>query len=285
MAKKHADTAAATPADDQAPPVALRGAPGGPIVRGQAEVVRLDTVIPNPWNPNRMSPQMMQSLRHGLRTDGWIASQALLVWGLDDHGIPRNTIIDGEHRWRAAREEGFATGPVVFLDGVTEAQAKALTIKMNQKRGDFDDALLAVVMQDLQHTLDVDDLGLDLGFRDDDMIKLLAVGADADPLDVADASAAKAEAAAATPTAVAPAQVGNHVRLVQLFFDQHTHVQWQESLSIVAKALGTGNVTDTALGAMRIAAKAVLEAKAEYEAARPNDAPVAPDADQTFVAP
>ena len=41
------------------------------------------------------------------------------------------TIIDGEHRWRAARDLGFTDVPVSVLDGLSEPEYRKLTIVLN----------------------------------------------------------------------------------------------------------------------------------------------------------
>lgn len=151
-----------------------RGKRGGVTVGaivGQVELRSLDEVKPNPWNPNRMTDQLLRSLVHGLRTDGWLSSQALLVWGSDEKGAAKNLIIDGEHRYRAALDVGFEVAPMVRLDGLTEAQAKALTIKMNQKRGEFADDLLASLVRDIERTVQMD-YSADFGFSPEDISRL-----------------------------------------------------------------------------------------------------------------
>lgn len=147
--------------------------PAGPAVRGVAVLRPLADVVANPWNPNRMTDHMFRSVVHGLKTDGWVASQALLVWGTDETGATRNTIIDGEHRWRAAQEAGFTAGPMVFLDGVSELEAKALTVKLNQKRGDWDDELLGPLLRELAEAKPPD-MAMDLGIMEEDLAWLLA---------------------------------------------------------------------------------------------------------------
>ena len=57
-------------------------------VKGKVVLKSLQSVSPNDWNPNRMTPHMQESLSYGLHTDGWLASQALLIWGKDDTIIP-----------------------------------------------------------------------------------------------------------------------------------------------------------------------------------------------------
>jgi ParB-like chromosome segregation protein Spo0J len=147
---------------------------GGSTV-GQVRMLPLASVQPNGYNPNRMTDRIMESLKHGLREQGWLMSQSLLVWGTDDTGQQRNVIIDGEHRWRAAQACGFVEGPMVVLDGLSEREAKKLTVAMNQKRGDWDETALAALLRDVQDVgVSTDELGLDLGFDVASLDKLLA---------------------------------------------------------------------------------------------------------------
>lgn len=137
-----------------------------PKLVGRVETIRLDAVRPNGWNPNRVPDHIMESIRHGFRVDGWIVSQALLVWGSDDVGVPRGVIIDGEHRWTAARDVGLVEGPAVVLHGLAEREAKGLTVKLNQKRGDWDAEGLRALLADVLSgsSMSVGGASLDLGF-------------------------------------------------------------------------------------------------------------------------
>jgi ParB-like chromosome segregation protein Spo0J len=159
-------------------------APLEPALRVSGEHVQmrpLDSVTANPWNPNVVSSEMLASIMHGMKHDGWLMSQPLLVWGTDHRGMPRNEIIDGEHRWRCAKELGFGSGPMVFLNGITEQQAKALTIKMNQKRGEWSKPRLQELLHELADEVDrveLPDIAVDLGFGDAEFQKLLGIAAD-----------------------------------------------------------------------------------------------------------
>lgn len=146
-----------------------------PLMRIVGEVVKrpIGSVRKNSWNPNEFTPHMMASLKHGLKEDGWVISQSMLIWGLDDKGVRRDIIIDGEHRWIAAQELGFTEAPMVFQDGLSEAQAKALTIKLDAKRGKFGWKLDGLV-QELNVDLGVPDLGMELGFEKTALEDLLA---------------------------------------------------------------------------------------------------------------
>lgn len=129
------------------------------FLRGTSTLRPLNSVKPNGWNPNRVPEHIMRSIEHGFRTDGWLVSQALLVWGTDETGARRDVIIDGEHRWTAAQAVGLAEGPMVVLDGIREAEAKALTVKLNQKRGAWDTLELGKLLAEID--FDAISLGFD----------------------------------------------------------------------------------------------------------------------------
>lgn len=163
--KKPIAKAAASTPDAPAPPDAAAARITGTVV-----LAPLGSVQPNTWNPNRMTEFQVESTRAGLVANGWLAAYALLVWGTDQKGKKRNVIIDGEHRWRIARDIGFTEGPMVFLDGVTEKRAKEMTIEFDAKRGRFDD----VALRDLIAEIGVDEgLAFRLGFDDQAFKELL----------------------------------------------------------------------------------------------------------------
>jgi hypothetical protein len=215
-----------------------------PRVRGEKPVERaLAGVKPNEWNPNHMTPFLKESLKHGLLHDGWLRSQSLLIWGTDEKGKVRNVIIDGEHRWTVGQELGFKKGPMVLLHGLTEAEAKALTIKMNVKRGEANDLELGVLLRDLEASLDSTNLALSLGIEQDDLMQYLAQpavvipggGAGDDP----------------TPPGELPSGSETHVRMVQLFFSKEQHVEFDSLVKKAAIEHGTKDVSATVLEVMR----------------------------------
>lgn len=222
-------------------------------VVGEVVMERLDKVKPNDWNPNKMTDHQKRSLGHGLVEDGWMASQALLVWGEDENGERKDVIIDGEHRWFAGRDVGFEEAPMVFIDGINEAEAKALTIKMDSKRGEFDRDQLAELVSQLQFDLGADDLGLELGIDDEELMKMMAV----DPT-VDDSIGGAAPGEGTTPPdqtfdhrpAEGQTDLG-HIRLVQLFFTEDQHTAFQERMKVLGERYGTKNVTDTVFAAVK----------------------------------
>src|SRR5580693_1424919 len=145
------------------------------IVLGDMPVMHsLADVKPNPWNPNKMTARDHESLAAGFRADGWLASQALTIWRTDDQGVRKMLVIDGEQRYTVGVKVGFTEAPMVFLDNLSEAKAKALTVKL-QKRGSFDQKLLRQLVQSIQYDLaDSPDAALELGFNAEAYMGMLA---------------------------------------------------------------------------------------------------------------
>ncbi len=209
---------------------------GARMVGGAVKLLPIGDVKPNGWNPNRMTAFMRRSLKQGLIADGWLLSQSLLIWGSDRKGRKKNLIIDGEHRWTVAQEIGFVEAPMVFLHRITEAEAKALTIKMNQKRGEFDEDELGTLIRSIQSESGTE-LVHGLGIEDAQLARLLV-----EPIIDTDEPAD-------SPPSVDGTEA--HVRMVQLFFNKEQHEEYLARVKALAAGFGTKNVSDTSLEAMR----------------------------------
>jgi len=208
---------------------------------GQLPVLApLKSVKPNTWNPNRMNPFEKMSLRHGLKEDGWIPSLALLIWRTDEKGNVKNLIIDGEHRWEEAVALGWDQGPMVFLDGLSEAKAKEFTIKIDARRGRFEDSALTAVIKSIEPNLNFETRSLDLGISEDRLDILLKVD------DIPPAVGAAGDVPSHMPSGQTSA-----VRTVQLFFEPKLHDEWMRLVKEAAARFKSQNTTDTVLEAMR----------------------------------
>lgn len=78
-------------------------------------------------NPNRMKPDVFETLQDRMLDRGWIGGPILT----DTDG----TIADGEHRWRAAREIGLVEVPVKQYD-VDDAGRRLIRQEANKIRGE-----------------------------------------------------------------------------------------------------------------------------------------------------
>jgi hypothetical protein len=117
----------------------------------------------NAWNPNVMQDDRMAQLVANVKRVGFV--QPILVRPNVGDGRPYE-IVDGEHRFRAARAAGLEFVPCVIRD-VDDAEAKAQTIALNQLRGEMDPAQLAAIVRE------IDEAGIDLaefsGFTADEL--------------------------------------------------------------------------------------------------------------------
>ena len=87
--------------------------------------VNRTSVKPNSYNPNEMDDRQYQQTKAALKKYGWV---------LPIVTRPDGTIIDGEHRWRAAGELGMTKVPVIVFRG-SEADCRDLTLRLNYGRG------------------------------------------------------------------------------------------------------------------------------------------------------
>ena len=105
------------------------------------EYVPVADLHPNDYNPNRQSDHDFELLLRSMTEDGF--TQPIVV---QREG---NSIVDGEHRWRAAQKLGYESVPVVFVD-MTPEQMRIATLRHNRARGSEDIDLASSVLRDLQ---------------------------------------------------------------------------------------------------------------------------------------
>lgn len=142
----------------------------------QIEYIEPARLQPNPWNSNRVSPEMEARIESSIREFGFI--KPIVVRRLEDGTLQ---ILGGEHRTRKAVEMGIAKVPVVVLEGVDDKRAKALGLIDNGRYGEDDSIKLNEILHELgeefldvlpydeqdlagifaSSKLDLDDLGFD----------------------------------------------------------------------------------------------------------------------------
>ena len=124
--------------------------------------VPIGELRPDPLNPRRIADAELEALTRSIRE-----------FGLVDPIIARRedgAVIGGHQRLVAARRLGLTTVPVIYVD-VTPEQAKVLNLALNRISGEWDQALLARLLADLNGAPDID-IGLS-GFAEDEIAKLL----------------------------------------------------------------------------------------------------------------
>jgi len=148
----------------------------------QLQLLPIDDVQPNPWNPNRQTEREFQAVVESVTSNGFVLP---IVARAVDGGFQ---VIDGEHRLRALQhlissgdDAGAATRLVLrqqvpaILITVTDAQAKKLTIILNETRGSADTAELSALLADIRDDLG-DELGVGLPYTETELEHLLSMG-------------------------------------------------------------------------------------------------------------
>lgn len=130
----------------------------------QVEYVAVDSIFPNAYNPNRQSDEDFALLKQSMTDSGF--TQPILV-----HRETK-AIVDGEHRWRAARELGFQEIPVVYVDFTAE-QMKLSTLRHNRARGQDDLDKLSAMLRDLEKLGGLDQAQAQLGLTKDELDGLI----------------------------------------------------------------------------------------------------------------
>jgi ParB-like chromosome segregation protein Spo0J len=128
------------------------------------EYVGIGTIHPNDYNPNRQSEHEYELLRRSVEEDGF--TQPVLV------AEDRETIVDGEHRWRIMQDLGHEEIPIVVVPmGI--AQAKIATLRHNRARGSEDIELATDVLRDLERLGALDWAADSLDLSDAELQRLL----------------------------------------------------------------------------------------------------------------
>jgi ParB family chromosome partitioning protein len=101
--------------------------------------IPVSDLVPDPENANEMDDDLYEALIADIRDQGF--TQPILVRREGDH----YKIIDGEHRWRAVAEVGYANIPAVVIDA-DDDEATIRSLTMNRFRGKFIPIRLAHVI-------------------------------------------------------------------------------------------------------------------------------------------
>jgi ParB/RepB/Spo0J family partition protein len=128
------------------------------------KVVPIGDIKPNEYNPNRMSEHDFELLKLSIVEDGF-SSPVLVQEGTD-------IIVDGEHRWRAAKELGFEKIPIA-LTQMTPEEAMIATLRHNRAKGSEDIELVALMMRDFQELGCLDKVAGSLQMTDDEINRLI----------------------------------------------------------------------------------------------------------------
>ena len=128
------------------------------------ELVPIDKVILNSYNPNSVAPPEMGLLQHSIEQDGYTQPVVCIY----DKEKDRYVVIDGEHRYRNAKEKfKLPLVPVVAINKEMKDRM-ASTIRHNRARGVHKIRQMSVIVAEM----------LMLGWSEEQVAKHLGMDAD-----------------------------------------------------------------------------------------------------------
>lgn len=130
--------------------------------------VPVGTLHANPWNPNVVGDDLARAISESVDAFGFI--DPVLVRPIRGG----YEIIDGEHRWLAARKNGNTHVDVIVRE-LSDEDAKKLTIILNE-HGTPDVLKLGNLLADLAGSLDLEQLRVGLRYDTDALERLVAIG-------------------------------------------------------------------------------------------------------------
>ena len=124
--------------------------------------IPVEKLTPNPWNPNRMSPEMRHKLKEYIKREGFVEPIVVRAKG---EGFE---ILGGFHRWSIAKELGNKTVPCVVVN-LDDRRAKILSVNLNEMKGQSLPDLLANLVHDLSKEITLEDLETQLPYSIDEL--------------------------------------------------------------------------------------------------------------------
>lgn len=140
------------------------------MTRQRIEIQHLapEGLSPNPWNSNKVGPDMERRLRASVEKFG--IYKPIICRELSDGSLQ---ILGGEHRWRVACNMGLESIPVVSVGRIDDRAAKTLGLADNGQYGEDDALKLADILREIGQ----EDVEVLLPYTETDLAGMFAVSA------------------------------------------------------------------------------------------------------------
>lgn len=139
--------------------------------------ISIQDIEPNPWNPNKTTDRQQEAIAESLGNYGQIV-ELLVRSHPDNEG--KYQVIDGEHRLGELAKAGGQVYANIIYD-IPDAEAKKLTIILNETRGSADRTELSNLLAGINNELGSDLTLIGLPYSEtelDELIKLSEAGWD-----------------------------------------------------------------------------------------------------------
>lgn len=126
--------------------------------------ISVDDLVENPKNPNILSQELFERLKLAIKRFGFV--QPILV---SRYRNGKYLIIDGNHRYKAAKELGYKFLPAI----VSKEDSRVQSISMNKLRGYLDGNIVSELLSELVNDdWKVETLTL-TGFNEEELLAML----------------------------------------------------------------------------------------------------------------
>jgi ParB family chromosome partitioning protein len=122
------------------------------------EEISVDDLTVNDYNPNEMTDSLMARLQAEIKRVGFLAPIIARA------AAGKLIIIDGEHRYMAAKALGMTSVPVIVTD-LTEEEAKIQTVNLNQIKGELNPLKYAKLLSGLRSNFSSEQIETYLGVK------------------------------------------------------------------------------------------------------------------------
>lgn len=222
-------------------------------------------IVPNPWNPNKTTKRQQAALSESLNEYGQVLE---IVVRPSPTETGKYQIIDGEHRYEELPDTVFAN----VIHGLPDADAKKLTVILNETRGAADKVELAQLLAEIDKELGGGEKAMAaLPYDEQEYLELIKLAEhdwdNYDPSQSVESSNSSSSTTASgekrnqekTDTEeeaeeddddIEDAPVSG-VRMVQLFFNTETQPEFMKMVEFLNPVLETDNPTDCVLAVMR----------------------------------
>lgn len=111
----------------------------------EKRIVKVDDIVPNPFNPNQQSDYIFQKMKDTIQSKGLFGS----IFVHEYAGVYQ--ILDGEHRWKACKELGWTEMPVEVSPQLEEKDVKFWSIYFNNTHGKDDIEKRAKIFEEIDN--------------------------------------------------------------------------------------------------------------------------------------
>lgn len=125
------------------------------------QIVPINKVHPNPWNPNVQDLEIFRVLGESLKEEGF--GEPVLVRRCEEPEHDDWEVVNGEHRYRIMIELEETMLPVAIVD-LDVVNAKLATLRRNRTRGGLDTIRVAKLMSEMRKRLTDEEIQQRLGY-------------------------------------------------------------------------------------------------------------------------